>query len=269
MRVLACVLVFAFSAEALAATEAIPQAPPRAIILGPTSGQPGDLIELDGSTSLRAKNHLWDVQPSAFSDGRETYRINEAGSRCELASRPGVYEVLLVVSNDGGISIARWRVTIGNPAPAPQPPSPPGPGPSPDPPPGPGPQPPAPPVPPQPTPPAPLPDGQFGGLPTQVYQWASAVQSVSRVREATALADVAKSIADRISNGQLKGPLEISKALSDANRTALGSAEVAWKPVAVQIEARVEQLWRAGKLNSASAWATLFREAELGLRAVK
>lgn len=105
---------------------------PKAVINGPTEGMPGDFIDLDASASV-GDFYEWKVEPSQFSDGRKTYRLDRGAAPqksigCGIASRPGKYKVTLVVANDEGIATKDWEVTIfasppGTPPPTNPPPN--------------------------------------------------------------------------------------------------------------------------------------------------
>lgn len=235
--------------------------PPRAIIHGPSGGTPGDILLLDASSSTAAEHFLWKVRPELV--GRRTIYVTEAGRKCQVVSVPGTYTLTLAVSNDEGIDLADWVVTIpGNPGPQP-------PVPTPVPiPPGPVPPRPVPPGPPPPQPAPEFPDGQFK-IAGDVYRWAVAVNSVSRAADARALAEAANSIASAIAAGTLTTPQKILAALLAANNAALGPRVGDWKPFGDQYSARLKQLYLAGRLPDNAAWAALLRETGAGLSAVR
>lgn len=93
--------------------------PPHAVINGPTEGMPGDFIDLDASGST-AVWYTWIVRPAQFPDGRKTYRLDRGvdprkSVGCSVASRPGTYNVTLIVAtdgDDGGIATKDWTVVI-------------------------------------------------------------------------------------------------------------------------------------------------------------
>lgn len=96
---------------AMACCQALGQDNPIASITGPDSGEPGDIIQLD-SSDAKALFRLWIVDPPTFPDGKPTYRESRDSTSCQVASRPGVYKVILVVSNDQGIDAAWHMVTV-------------------------------------------------------------------------------------------------------------------------------------------------------------
>lgn len=106
--------------------------PPAARIVGPSGGKSGNLLVLDATGSI-GDHFAWEVFPKA-NDGSLTFFAFEDGKKCCLTGVPGTYNVFLAVSNDQGISMIRWTVTV-------QPADPPKPDPTPDPEPGPTPDP--------------------------------------------------------------------------------------------------------------------------------
>lgn len=96
---------------------------PRAVINGPTKGEVGDVILLDGSGSIEADKFLWAVKPAKFKDGKPTFRVSPDRRSCHLASRIGTYQVMLIVSNEDGPDYSLHSVTVTTPAP-PAPPEP-------------------------------------------------------------------------------------------------------------------------------------------------
>lgn len=258
-------------------------APPKAVILGPTTGSPGDILILDASLSEGVHHFKWRVRPEL--PNRLTILPMDGMKRCQITSVPGVYSVTLGVSNDEGLDLLDWIVTIpGKPPTPPGPPTPVPPQPQPVPPqptppgPTPGPEPqPVPPVPPvPPTPPAPvLPDGEFA-IAKPIYSLALQVQSPARVAEAQALADELERIAGDAEAGKLDGFF----ALDTARRVAAEVAKActsklapnfpAWEAVCLKpVNARINELFDSGRLNTAKQWAVMLREAIRGLRAVK
>lgn len=113
--------------------------PPVARIVGPSGGKPGNLLILDAGSSIGA-HYAWEVYPPA-ADGSLSYFAFEGGKKCCITGVPGVYQVFLAVSNDQGIDMTRWTLTVQSGGPQPDPGPSPGPGPQPDPEPDPGPQP--------------------------------------------------------------------------------------------------------------------------------
>jgi hypothetical protein len=107
--------------------------PPIAKITGPSAGEVGNFLILDAGESV-GDFYAWDcdrqlpggvsIMPMKDDNGKHT--------RCQVASVAGVYRVTLGVSNEKGISMASWVVTVRGP-PAPDCPPCPDPGPKPDP----------------------------------------------------------------------------------------------------------------------------------------
>ena len=116
--------------------------PPAARIVGPSGGKSGNLLILDATTSI-GDFFAWEVFPPA-ADGSLTCFAFDGGKKCCLTGVPGTYNVFLAVSNDQGIDLIRWTVTVQpaepTPGPTPDPPKP-TPGPTPDPTPDPTPEP--------------------------------------------------------------------------------------------------------------------------------
>jgi hypothetical protein len=241
-------------------------APPPAVISGPTGGVPGDILWLDASTSV-GDHFLWKVTPSA--EGRLAFVVYPGDVRkCQIPSRPGSYTVFLAVSNDEGVDLTTWTVTVNGPAPPePFPPQPVPPQPAP-------PAPVPPPNPPAPNPPAPAPNpdpfpvGQFN-ISRDVATWAMQIPSATRAAEAKALADAADSIAAAIAAGTVSGAQQILSAVFTANNTALGTNVVVWHPFGEKLSARIKAIYLDKKLTTDAAWATLFQEIAVGLRAVR
>lgn len=159
---------------------------PRAVINGPVTAIPGELIVLDAGQSEGEPTHYaWRVTPEI--KGRKQITPVENGKRLQMASFPGTYLLTLVVSNKDGNDILQWQVNIPGtppcPAPDPQPVNPqPGPTPTPDP---------VQPIPtPTPTPPDPVPTpvqpGRFG-VGEQVRKAVLGVSSATRPAEVAKL----------------------------------------------------------------------------------
>lgn len=104
-------------------------------IVGPTEGVPGDIIYLDFSESVANKIKCV-VEPSRFSDGKATFRLDSPDPKLEpeaaakgprglyLASRPMTYRVSLLVSNETGPDMLVFTVMITSPTPLPPAPKP-------------------------------------------------------------------------------------------------------------------------------------------------
>ena len=254
-------------------------AAPKALIVGPTSGTPGELLELDASTSLEATHFRWWVSPVL--PGRKQIDPIGDGKKVRIASLPGTYTYTVGVSNPEGLDVFSWVVTIPGELPAPGPtPAPPCPSPLPAPPAPYGPAPPVPtpvPVPAPPTPPpAPepsFPAGKFN-VAGDVYREAMKVASPNRAAEASALASafevVASSAAAGIYDNRLSSMLTakaVSNAMIEANRKVFPSGSEAWADFGKKAGDRATALYNAGKVATGADWAVLLRETAMGLRA--
>lgn len=122
--------------------------PPDAKITGPSAGEVGDILILNATESI-GDFYAWTVKEK-LPDGRTTIKPieNREGkeTQCQVASVAGTYTVTLGVSNEKGISLTTWVVTVRgppkpdcpecpepNPDPKPEPEPDPGPDPKPDP----------------------------------------------------------------------------------------------------------------------------------------
>ncbi len=218
-------------------------APPRAIITGPTGGQPGDILLLDASES-EADYFVWGVEPELAE--HTTIMPIEDGRKCIVATKPGSRTIFLSVSNAEGIDQIKWKVTVGdNP--------PPGPGP------GPGP-------PPEPDPPGP--DDVYG-LQRLAHTEALKVVSPNRAAEASRLAGGFEGVAARISAGTLSKPQAILTALLRANNDALGASLPQWLNFGRTIAQRLQVLYESGEMRSLDDWAAALRAVSIGLQAVR
>lgn len=257
----------------LAGTVAI-AAPPKAVVNGPATGIAGELLELDASGSTDATHFRWWVAPVV--SGRRQVEPLGDGKRARIASLPGTYTYTVGVSNAEGLDVASWVVSIPGDAPPPAPsPAPPCPNPQPIPP-IPGPVPPQPiPVPPTPPTPEPsFPAGQYN-VAADVYHWALEVKSASRATECKALAEATEAVAAAAAAGTYNSSLgrlltakNVSTALLEANRKALGTGLANWQEFGGKYGERIGDLFnKQGKLNSGNEWAVLLRESAMGLRA--
>jgi hypothetical protein len=226
--------------------------PPKAVIVGPSVGQPGDLIVLDAGAST-GTHFAWTVTPELPAP-RLTILPLEGGRKCLVTSVPGTYQVLFIAANSDGIATGKWQVTIGGdvpPGPQPTPPTPT----------------PVPPVP-VPVPPAPIPPGRFG-IAQQVADWGKDVTSPNKLTEAATLATSCETLAARIAAGTLNGASNILAAFLAANQTALGPGIANWSAFGNKYSAALSAVYKAGKLNTSDDWATWLRETAVGLRAIK
>lgn len=116
----------------LAFADTDPVATPKAVLVGPTEGQPGDLVDIDGSDSI-TDFWVWRVTPARFPDGKPTHRIWKDGKGVTLATRAGTYVVRLLVSNARGPADGELIFVSTSPIGPVPPPNPPPPGPTPPP----------------------------------------------------------------------------------------------------------------------------------------
>ncbi len=261
-----------------------PGAPPRAIINGPATGTPGEILYLDASESTGEPTHFrWSVIPEIA--GRKQIEPAAADqAKIRIASFPGAYRYTLVVSNADGADLVYWDVVVpGTPPPTPTPPQP-GPNPQPNPqpvppaptPPAPGPNPqpnpePSPPAPePQPGPPSPPPEGRFGVAP-KIVEWSASVTSPTKLKDAQAFADAFESVAAAIVAGTLRDANKIAEALLAANRANVGHETITkyWHGGAQNLNAHLAATFSSGKLKDSDQWATYLRECAVGFRAIR
>lgn len=87
---------------------------PEAKIIGPESGQIGELIILDASSSVAVKNYLWKPPKEIENDGKKHFLQVESGAKAIFSTGTmGVYTFVLVVSSeDGGISLIEHEVKV-------------------------------------------------------------------------------------------------------------------------------------------------------------
>ena len=218
-----------------------------AVIDGPTGGVPGDVILLDAGSS-KGEHFKWDVIPK-LSDGRQTIVPIEGGKRAIVASVPGQYTVILAVSDELGVDLLLYTVTISGDRP-------PGPGPTPGP---------DPPKPVEPT----FPDSRLG-LSMAIYQASKTVPNA--VRDAGRMADVFLGISSQVAAGGLKGQTAVVTATKAQTATVAGSqARIdEWKPVLGETMGKeLQRLATSGKLSTDKDIAIAWREIGVGLKAVK
>lgn len=83
---------------------------------------PGDLVSFDASETTEATGFKWAVIPAKYADNRPTNEVSADGKTLRMASRPGVYMVILAVTNkDGEIALQKRDVIVGKPTPSPGP----------------------------------------------------------------------------------------------------------------------------------------------------
>lgn len=225
-------------------------AAPRAIITGPIDGFPGDFIDLSGTDSVASK-WLWSVEPARFPDGRVTHRVTADGKTCQLASRPGIYRVQLIVSNEEGPAFSWHTVTIQGVAPNPQP-LPPGPGPGP----GPGPA-------PQPLP-VPQPDipPEKDKLGMATFSLAQAKSNPVDKTKLPLFAGNYASVASQIGAGAIQTKVAMNTALRTRNTEIAGTDRDKWaNSLIVPLAQRMESLG----LTTLDQWKQALEEIALGL----
>lgn len=216
-----------------------------AVIEGPTGGVPGDVILLDASSST-GEHYKWDVLPK-LGDGRQTIVPIEGGKRAIVASVPGQYTVILAVSDEMGVDLLLYTVTISGDRP-------PGPGPGPD-----------PPKPVEPT----FPDSRLG-LSMAIYQASKGVPNAKR--DAVQMGEVFIGISSQVAAGGLKGQSAVVAATRNQTASVAGSqARIdEWKPVLGEAMGQeLQRLATAGKLSTDRDIAIAWREIGVGLQAVK
>lgn len=226
------------------------------ITVSPARPAAGDIIELDASTlDPKAKFFAWTVTPR-LADGRKTIAAN--GPRGYLCSVPGTYHVVLAVGDAASVRILEQEIVVAvgptpTPTPGPQPtPTPPGPGPGPHPTPAPG--------------PAPLPDGRFQ-LAAFVAAEAGRLPAEAKAR-APELARAFRGLAAAIVAGGLSAwqiPGETSKAFD----AAVGPQKTAWANVSKNVQTKLRELQKAGKLTALADLAAAYSEIATGLESVK
>lgn len=237
---------FSLALALVALTAAAIAAPPTAKIVGPTGGQPGDILVLDASHSEGAEHFAWEVTPKLPQEGRPTILpLGDAGTKCIVTSVPGTYTVFLAASNDEGVRIIEWPMRVGNPQPDPEPDPGPDPQPTPDP-------------------------GRFG-LAADALSWSSSVTGETRGTEATAMAAAFAAVAAEIAAGATTQPDAILQSLARQCATAIPSSDRqgAWAVFSSQFERRMAALYHEGKLATPDDWAVAFREIAAGLAAAR
>lgn len=219
--------------------------PSKAVITGPTEGVPGDLIELDSAESVADKRR-WYVEPSRFPDGKPTFKMAKDGASIWLASRPGIYRVELVVSNEEGPDRLIFTVTIsgGITPPAPNP----------------GPV--------IPDPPAPLPAGRFGLANFVRSQILSTIPQGKR-NPALAFSGVFSAVSAQIAAGTLTTSAAAMAKVKSMNQVAVPDAATYafWKAnVNDALGARLQALVNAGSVGATKMddWRDAFAEIAAG-----
>lgn len=253
-------------------------AEPTAVITGPETAKTGDLIVLDSSKSTAATTRKWTVWPeltgtqSQIDENMERWAavLREHGatvimpsepedgssisiegdSKCVIASYPGVYRVMLAVSNADGLSVAKWTVTVAPctpPTPAPPNPVPPDPTPVP-----PTPVPPTP-VPPTPVPPTPAPPSPDFGLTEASRQWLKTVPADLVASQRIGIAARFRLVGNRAVLGEFQTMKDAEAAIGQALVEAKNLAQfdpLAWKVFGESMNAAFKGLQAAGKMTT-------------------
>jgi hypothetical protein len=219
---------------------------PAAVIDGPTTVAPGDLVILSGERS-RASDFAW-----RLCNTEKSFLAVDGGRRCVFASgSPGKFTFVLAVAAGDRVALAQHTVEIT----APEPPPNPNPGP---------------PVP-APGPPEPdLPPGKFN-LARLARDWALTtvlLDPAQRKETARSLAASFASMSAAIAAGTVSDPAEILARTLAANQAALGSQRDAWKGWGAKLAQALEAFHAQGTLRSAESYATAWREIAQGLEGV-
>lgn len=239
---------------------------PKAIINGPATAVPGELVTLDASGSQGENLRFrWSVQPDQ--PGRIMFEECPKGSgKVRISTFPGVWHYTVFVHNADDSDVLTWTVTIpGNTVPTPSPtppaPAPPAP-PSPNP---------APPAPVPPTPPAPA--ATKYPIAAEVTQWASEVTTGNKAAEAQAIATALDSIRERLGKDFKGTGVELLKLLaaeiSRLTNGTLAASAPAWRPFRDRLNAKVGALWQSPGIQTTADWSDLLGQVSTGLRAVK
>lgn len=236
---------------------------PRAIINGPNTGVPGEILILDASPSEGEPTHFtWKISPEL--KGRKQLDVKDNGRRVQVASFGGQYVVMLSISNADGNDVLTWPIAIPGAPPCPPPePQPVTPTPVPEPQPPPQPTPPAP-QPVTPTPPAPQPDpvtpqpppspGRFGIAP----RVRAAVLGVSSPTRAAEVARLRARLTELRSQGAA-GSLTAQQFL-DALVAELKSLPDSWQVVKTLAALGIRVLVAGGQLKTVQDFVDLAAE---------
>lgn len=245
-RILFALLTFLWVGACLAAD-------PKAVVVGPPSSQPGDLVVLrtDGSAG---RDFRWSVVPKeattqffAFNqyapevdaDGKTVMRLS--GSVGIFASRkPGTYTFILAVGQGDKVDVVSHVLQNGEVVP---------PGPNP--------------------PPPPNPDPKTGWA-----AWAKAtaeklIPPQGRRAAALSLASAMDSVCAAVDSGTLKTPKEAREEIRRANHRALGDRAQAWKAFSDAFDAELRTLLASGKLAELSQYREIWAGVARGLKEVQ
>jgi len=236
---------------------------PKAIINGPATAVPGELVTLDASGSQGdSLRYRWSVQPDQ--PGRVMFEECPKGSgKIRISTFPGVWHYTVFVFNAEDSDVLTWAVTIPGgtvPTPSPTPPAP---------------------TPPAPTPPSPAPPAPVPPAPSQtkypiaaeVTQWASEVTTANKAAEAQAIATALDSIRERLGKDFKGTGVELLKLLaaeiSSLTNGTLAASAPAWRPFRDRLNAKVGVLWLSPGIQTTADWSDLLGQVSAGLRQVK
>lgn len=238
--------------------------PPRAVISGPTRGEPGEFLEFSARSSEGKPHHVrWTISPEL--KGRKQLSSPEAVD-ITAAGYPGTYILTLSVSNEFGVdTTARQYVVDGEqplPPPAPQPVKPDPVPPSPTPTPGPAPQP-APVPQPDPPVPPPAPVKSFG-VAEKLVAAIRTIQVADRVATSQRLSAEAKAVAEAIKNKTITSPTAIlTRALIPVSQLP-----AVWQPAKDVLKTEITRLAGDKQLVTADDYEGLFREIAAALASI-
>lgn len=215
--------------------EAVAQ--PKASIVGPSGGIPGDLLVLDSSES-DGEHFAWMVEPAEVND-KPSFLVLENGRKCLVCSVPGRYVVVLAVGDADGISMAKWTVIVaGQPRPNPKP---------------------------KPDNPKPKPTPSKFGL-VKVAQDAVALVPSHARSKAADLADAFDAVASQIAAGALTSVDAVIAENRTQSRDALGGSLDAWRPATSTISKQVGVLASEGHIKTLADHQEAWEEIAKGLR---
>lgn len=238
--------------------------PPRAVITGPTRGEPGEFLEFSSRSSENSPTHVrWTIAPEL--KGRKQLSSTEA-TDITAAGFPGTYILTLSVSNAHGVDTTSRQYVVDGRQPTPPPePKPVNPDPVP---PAPVPEPLKPePVKPEPVKPVPQPDPPtpaktFGVAP----KLTQALQSINRPNRASDLAGVigeARAAAKAMEAGSLDPTSAIQRLAA-----ALEKLPADYKPLLLVIVSEIKRVYGEGLLKTPLDYAALFLEAAIALESI-
>ena len=239
---------------------------PTPTIEGPREVHSGALVTLDAGSSAGAETFGWLVDTSAVhvpgtktpdvtrqvdelrslgftvaapqTDDAPLYEVEEGGKRIRLSSYPGVYKLVLGVSNADGVALLQWTVTVDGVKP-------------PD------------PIPPTPDVEPDLPVGRFG-LAIKSWRAAQAVKSAGREDESKTLA-----AALLLSAGAADGQGMVDQFAASMKSKFSDAQKAAWEPWRTAYLSELTALQASGKLNAKDDFLSAFSEFALGLSAVE